>query len=436
MRNAIKAALADCTTPTEVGEKFEQNKAFIESLQSMVPSAGAVVATEDEDVQDGMPVFDSPNDVIKHFSESLTGEDWFAPQKKRVFSALCDNYMRSDFERNIVVSHTKAGRQNMKVLVDAGLSTDLVIVPQVLPIATKSWDKVIGQELVTVFPVKLPQGRVPKLDFVFEDGSNSFVDYLDYSYTGPIAETGNKPYAKISMSYADITFEKKSVDFRWSLEQDQDFAAMYSMSVQDALVQATAQRLAIETDLAIVTAINNAAVAGGLTLTFGTTPPTNPTTTIEEWWNIGFPQYVSTIKQMVRDASHMEPNFVICGTSAARLWEVNNMMQQTVTTPTGFREAEFGIQFAGYSKGDNLRIYTSPQVATNRMIFGVRTNRADVYGVMFCPYIPSYLTDTVTYPRSNEYEKAMGTRFGMVTANNNFYGYIDVEIGTEGSWLM
>jgi len=435
LRPVVLKAIGECSSPDEVEAKFEAARPILEGIAAMAP-AGTAHVEPTEEPEGGPVLFDTTDQVIEHFAGQLTGEDWMLPQKKAIFDVLCRNYAKSAAEATVVTSHTKKSRAALQMLQEAGLSTDLVIVPSVLPIATQAWDKVVGQELVTVLPIKLPQARVPTLDIVFEAGGNAFTDYLDYQYAGPLAELAQKPLAKISMDYVDVVLEKKAVDFRWSLEQDQDFNAMYGMSVQETLIAATAQRLAIEVDLAIVTAINTAAVAAGLALNFGTTAPVAPATLIAEWWNVGWPQYISTMKQMIRDACHLEPNFCICGTSASRLWEMSNLMQEGVTSPVGFREADFGINFLGYSKGDGLRIYTSPQVPTNRMIFGVRTGRTDNYGVMFCPYIPAYLTDTVTYPRSNEYEKAMGTRFGLVTAHNNYYGYIDVTIAGAGAWLF
>jgi hypothetical protein len=74
---------------------------------------------------------------------------------------------------------------------------------------------------------------------------------------------------------------------------------------------------------------------------------------------------------------------------------------------------------------DKIAIYVSPYARTKVLVGAKGSSDADA-GLIYAPYVPLMTSGMVVDPNTFEPHVSMMTRYGMLEADGNFYGVIDL----------
>lgn len=330
-----------------------------------------------------------------------------------------------------------------------------------MPLVRRVFPELLANQLVGVQPMTGPVGLAYALRFKREDtgaelGYNVPDHRLTGSYTTSAGEGLNEPVGKLGSvgdvsSEAGLTLAQKEIKARtrkmkarWSIEAQQDLAAMQNVDVEEEMMDLLAYELQAEIDRELVARIHNAAVFGGSTTwTYGTSGVANGTAD-GRWELEKFKTLWTTIVHACEDINRTtrmgSGNYVICSPRVVTaLSQIPGFSQYSGLSGSA-NTLSAGVSLVGSLNG--IKIYRDtfayqtdfsangiPGANDNDFaVVGYKGGRENATGIIYCPYVPLMFAKA-SGEESFSPRAGVMTRYGIVDnlfGSHNFYRKINV----------
>lgn len=331
-----------------------------------------------------------------------------------------------------------------------------------MPLVRRVFPELLANQLVGVQPMTGPVGLAYALRFRREDnGTELGYNVPDHRFTGSYetsaGEALNEPDGKLgsdgttSSSEAGLTLAQKEIKARtrkmkarWSIEAQQDLAAMQNVDVEEEMMDLLAYELQAEIDRELVARIHNAAVFGGSTTwTYGVSA--SQSGTADGRWELEkFKTLWTTIVHACEDINRTtrmgSGNYVICSPRVVTaLSQIPGFSQYTGLSGSA-NTLSAGVSLVGSLNG--IKIYRDtfayqtnfssngiPGANDNDFaVVGYKGGRENATGIIYCPYVPLMFAKA-SGEESFSPRAGVMTRYGIVDnlfGSHNFYRKINV----------
>ena len=328
-----------------------------------------------------------------------------------------------------------------------------------MPLVRRVFPELLANQLVGVQPMSGPVSLAYALRFKDSAGNELGYNVPNASYTGSYATSAgeilNEPATKIypgnpgteEMTEAGLTVEQKEIKARtrkmkarWSIEAQQDLAAMQDVDLEEEMMDLLAYEIQAEIDRELVGRIHNASNFGGrLTWTYGTSAAWaggTATGSADGRWELEkFKTLWTTIVHAAEDiarATRMgSGNYVICSPRVVTaLSQIPGFTQYSGLTGS-VNTLTSGVSSVGELNG--IKIYRdtfaySANPGDDFAIVGYKGARENDTGIIYCPYIP-LMFSKASGEESFSPRAGVMTRYGVVDnlfGSHNYYRKIDV----------
>lgn len=299
-----------------------------------------------------------------------------------------------------------------------------------LPLIRKIWPRLFLWELVPVYPMAQPQGKVFTLDFKYGSSGGAYASGTsiykneDPSYSDDPGEATEPKEIDMEITSTTVTAVSKKLKGLWSIESQQDLAAYHRLSMEPELMRIMGMQIEREINR---TSINTLVSNASSNTNWASTQPSSP----NAWANATPREYAESLWDAVEDANreikndvYVDANFILCGTQFAsrlrklngfRLAFSNDALQTNVVTGPNL----FG------TLNNRYIVYEDPFFTTDKALIGHKGATWMYTGATYCPYIPVWTTPTI---HNTKMQPARGylTRYAFKVLNGDFYGTITV----------
>ena len=320
-----------------------------------------------------------------------------------------------------------------------------------MPLVRRVFPELLANQLVGVQPMSGPVSLAYALRFKNESGDELGYSVPDASYTGSYntsaGEALNEPNGKLgsdgstSSKEAGLSVEQKEIKARtrkmkarWSVEAQQDLAAMQNVDLEEEMMDLLAYEVQAEIDRELVGRIHNAANYGGqLTWNYGTSGNVNGTADgrweLEKFKTL-WTSIVHAAEDIARATRMGAGNYVICSPRVVTaLSQIPGFTQfsglsGSVATLTN------GVSLVG--ELNSIKIYRDTfaydDSANDFAVVGYKGVRENDTGIIYCPYVPLMFA-RATGEESFSPRAGVMTRYGIcdhLFGSHNYYRKINV----------
>jgi hypothetical protein len=328
-----------------------------------------------------------------------------------------------------------------------------------MPLVRRVFPELLANQLVGVQPMSGPVSLAYALRFKNDAGAELGYGVPDASYTGSHSTSGgeglNEPSGRLgsngsvsneaglSVEQKEIKARTRKMKARWSVEAQQDLAAMQNVDLEEEMMDLLAYEVQAEIDRELVGRIHNAANYGGrLTWEYGVSG--NVSGTADGRWELEkFKTLWTSIVHAAEDISRATRmgagNYVICSPRVVTaLSQIPGFAQFTgvsgsVATLTN------GVSLVGELNG--IKIYRDTfaydDSANDFAVVGYKGSRENDTGIIYCPYVPLMFA-RATGEESFSPRAGVMTRYGIcdhLFGSHNYYRKIDV-VGLSSAGSM
>ncbi len=233
------------------------------------------------------------------------------------------------------------------------------------------------------------------------------------------------PEYELQLTSSLVTARARKLKVRWSLEAAQQVNALHGLDLENELVGAIAQQIKFEIDRETINNLFNIAAAG--TSTWSKTVPAG----------ISFTEHKLSLVDAIIDASNLiylatkraQANFIIASTDVATIIE---SLPTFIPNPGALQtQGTTGIVKIGVLQ-NRWVVYKDPFLGQNLppaqrsiAIVGYKGASFNDAGYIYAPYIPLYLTPTVTLDDFVA-RKGIATQYGTKVVNPRMYAKLQI----------
>lgn len=320
-----------------------------------------------------------------------------------------------------------------------------------MPLVRRVFPELLANQLVGVQPMTGPVSIAYALRFKDESGNELGYSVPNAAYTGShntsAGEALNEPNGKLgsdgstTSKEAGLTVEQKEIKARtrkmkarWSVEAQQDLAAMQNVDLEEEMTDLLAYEVQAEIDRELVGRIHNAANYGGqLTWTYGTSGNVNGTAD-GRWELEKFKTLWTTIVHAAEDigrATRMgSGNYVICSPRVVTALSQIIGFTQYSGVSGSVNPLSTGISKVGSLNGITIYrdTFAYDDAASDFAVVGYKGSRENDTGIIYCPYVPLMFA-RATGEESFSPRAGVMTRYGIcdhLFGSQNYYRKINV----------
>lgn len=320
-----------------------------------------------------------------------------------------------------------------------------------MPLVRRVFPELLANQLVGVQPMTGPVSIAYALRFKDESGNELGYSVPNASYTGShstsAGEALNEPNGKLGSDgstvskEAGLTVEQKEIKARtrkmkarWSVEAQQDLAAMQNVDLEEEMTDLLAYEVQAEIDRELVGRIHNAANYGGqLTWTYGTSGNVNGTAD-GRWELEKFKTLWTTIVHAAEDigrATRMgSGNYVICSPRVVTALSQIVGFSQYSGVSGSVNPLSTGISKVGSLNGITIYrdTFAYDGASSDFAVVGYKGSRENDTGIIYCPYVPLMFA-RATGEESFSPRAGVMTRYGIcdhLFGSHNYYRKINV----------
>jgi hypothetical protein len=235
----------------------------------------------------------------------------------------------------------------------------------------------------------------------------------------------------LTVENKEIKARTRKLKARWTVEAQQDLAAMHNIDLEEEMMDLMAYEIAAEIDREIVARIVSAAKAGGtLTWDYGVTGSNTGATADGRWeqekFRTLFTVILTAAEEIARATRRGAGNFVIV---SPRVAVALQSLPEFDTSPVkaDINSLAVGISTIGTLNG--MKVYRDTHSWVDYAVVGYKGQKENDSGIVYCPYIPVMFAKA-TGEESFSPRAGVMTRYGIcdhLFGAQNYYRYISVE---------
>jgi len=303
------------------------------------------------------------------------------------------------------------------------------VIPGSLGLVRGVFPEMRAQELLSVQPSPLPDGRVFFLNFKAgtTKGAVTKADRFDQigkdakDYSTRTLETDAIMDVYFDIDSVPISAIEKALKAKWTMRAAQDLWAYRKLNAEDELTAFMGQQIIREWDIALIDMMRLDATAGNVNWSINM-PAVAP------WINIDPKIYKATLydamvdcnnliyKKRYRDATWAVADADTC----TRLEKLEGFKLDETGNPA---QKNIGVSLFGVLK-NRWTVYKNPWYAANSILMGFKGLEWYETGAVFMPYIPFWATPTIIDPDDNTPKKGVMSRNGMVVVIGDCYATV------------
>lgn len=331
-------------------------------------------------------------------------KDFMGKQKRIITEAMLDNMQRWMSLQSLHETTTTSG---------VGAFTTYAF-----PLVRRVYPRLIATELFTVQPMSQPTGKVFFLDFLYgtATGSTNVGDRIDLSanfnqnYANSV-EAGAVKELDLEVTSDDITATQKKIKSKWTIESQQDLMAYHGLDAESELMAAGSDEIIREIDRTLINAAVTGATAGNVNW--------NPTPSGYAGWDYQQREYYDKTlypalvqaNNMIYKKRYRNATWIVAGVDFCERMESLQGFQLMDQSDALWQVQHGGRQLYGTLKNRWL-VYKDPWFDNDKALLGYRGVSFLDAGFVYAPYIPLYVTPTLTDPDDFTPRRGLMSRFG------------------------
>lgn len=232
---------------------------------------------------------------------------------------------------------------------------------------------------------------------------------ITMTYEYDMEANSNIPEVDLLLTSSPVVARPRKLRSRWSMEAAANLRTVHGLDAETELSAVLAEELKFEIDREIIEHLNTIASAGAVT--FSKTPASG----------VSYQDHKQTFVDRLVDAGNLvfsatrrsQTNWIVMGTDVANVVEALPGFVPSGVTGT------MGVVFTGVLQG-RWRCYKDPYLNAGTFVTGYKGSSFLETGYIYAPYIPLYVTPTVTLDDFVA-RKGLGTLYGKKVVNSKFY---------------
>ena len=334
-----------------------------------------------------------------------------------------------------------------------------------IPLVRRIFPELVGNQLVGVQPMTGPVGLAYALRFRsnttgrgYDANTELGYNYVNPSFTSdtsasiygvdnPSGEKMNEGWGHFGTSnaypaYADrsseigLTVENREIKARtrklkarWTVESQQDLAAMHNIDLEEEMMDIMAYEIAAEIDRELVARIVSAARAGGVftwsyAATAGQAGYTDGRWEQEKYRSL-YTVILTAAEEIARATRRGAGNFVIV---SPRVAVALQSLPEFDTSPVNLSLNALAVGVSTIGTINGMKVYRDTHAWKDYAVVGYKGQKENDAGIIYCPYIPVMFAKA-TGEESFSPRAGVMTRYGVcdhLYGSQNYYRYIDV----------
>jgi hypothetical protein len=232
---------------------------------------------------------------------------------------------------------------------------------------------------------------------------------VDAAYEYDMEANTQIPEVDLLLTSSPVIARPRKLRSRWSMEAAANLRTVHGLDAETELSAVLAEELKFEIDREIIDQLDKIASAGSVS--FSRTPASG----------ISFQDHKQTFVDKMVEAGNLvfaktrraQTNWIVMGVDVATLVEALPGFVPSGLTGT------MGVVYTGTLQG-RWKCFKDPYMTPGSFITGYKGNTFLETGYIYAPYIPLYVTPTITLD-DFIVRKGLGTLYGKKVVNSRFY---------------
>jgi hypothetical protein len=217
------------------------------------------------------------------------------------------------------------------------------------------------------------------------------------------------PEVDLVLTSSPVVAHPRKLRSRWSMEAAAHMRNLHGLDPETELSAVLAEELKFEIDREIIAQLNVVASAG--IVEFDKTPASG--VSWQDHKQTFVDRMVEAGNKVFAKTRRAQTNWIVMGTDVATIVESLPGFVPSGVTGT------MGVVYTGVLQG-RWKCYKDPYMAPTRFLTGFKGSSFLETGYVYAPYIPLYVTPTVTLD-DFVVRKGLGTWYGKKVVNSRFY---------------
>jgi len=314
---------------------------------------------------------------------------------------------------------------NLKWHLETTAYTDVAAAaPYIFPMVRRVFPKLIVNELVSMQPMNVPDGKVFYLDFyrsASPGSSGDRVDLSDDAAYGDRSPGGAVAEMTFRIASESVSAKEKALKAKWQIETQQDLKAYHGEDAETLLMGVTSNEIIREIDAEILADILAGATAGNVNWVY-TVPASGPYSTLDP------KVYKETLYDAITDANNLifkkvyrNAAWIVADADVcARLEKLEKFKL--------FEGADAATENIGVIRFGTLaqkyKVYKHPWFTPNKILMGYKGTSWIETGYVYAPYIPLYTTPLIMDPDDFTPRRGVMTRFAKKMVGGNYFATV------------
>jgi hypothetical protein len=243
----------------------------------------------------------------------------------------------------------------------------------------------------------------------------------------------------LTVENKEIKARTRKLKARWTVEAQQDLAAMHNIDLEEEMMDLMAYEIAAEIDRELVARIVNAAKQGGtFTWKYGVVgAQSNVAGQADGRWEQEkfrslYTVILTAAEEIARATRRGAGNFVIV---SPRVAVALQSLPEFDASPVNANVNSLAVGVSTLGTINGMKVYRDTHSWNDYAVVGYKGQKENDTGIVYCPYIPVMFAKA-TGEESFSPRAGVMTRYGIcdhLFGAHNYYRFISVDFGTQGS---